>query len=395
MLLETDAGGDTEAAYTVAPAQYGEVLTQRKDHLTPKEPTTYISRRQQVYGRWRERGESAMKRCLLMGAGNWGRAMWIDEVLPAFADRVQVAGLVDIDEEVLADSGRALKLDDEALFTDIQEAVDQVEADFCIVVTSADAHKQAALAAAEKGMAILSEKPLADSMAAALDIYRAVKAAGVPMTVVQQYRYEPHFWTLRQLLRSGRVGRLNYLVGRFAKHYKEGEVPAWYLKLWLISSAVHHFDMLRNLTGANAVTVEGFSWNPPWSAFEDDCCGLFVLEMSNGARAFYEGSCTNVGKLHTWYHEYYRAECEEATAEVDSDQVVRIWRGDQEPEVVPLSQPEYTGHHQIMHDFLACLETGEPTETCLDDNIKSFAISCAAAQAVKTGRRVQVASLLP
>ena len=341
-----------------------------------------------------------MKKWLMVGAGGFARSMWIDRVLSTFADRVQVVGLVDVNEEALADSGRVPGLDDECLFTDVEEAVEQVEADFCSIVIPPSYRKQAAVAAAEKGMAIISEKPIADTMEASVDIYRAVKSAGVPMTVMQNYRYNPQMWTFRRLLRGGELGRINYLVARFAANYNE--YGSWGSARYhdtpyafLIEGSVHHLDMLRNLTGADAVTVEGLSWNPQWSSFSSDCCGLFLFEMSDGSRAFYEGAGTNIGKLNGWHQEYYRAECERATVEVDADQVVRILRGDEEPEPVVLASPDYVGHNQVMHDFLVSLDTGEPTETCLDDNIKTMAMVFGAIEAAESGSRVQVASLLP
>ena len=58
-------------------------------------------------------------------------------------------------------------------------------------------------------MPILSEKPIADTWAACLEIYRAVTGAGLRMQVVQNYRYTPRIMTLKAALTGGRIGRPN------------------------------------------------------------------------------------------------------------------------------------------------------------------------------------------
>ena len=74
------------------------------------------------------------------------------------------------------------------------------------------------------------------------------------MQVVQNYRYTVPNLTLREVLRGGALGRLNYLVGRFAADYRlygswgkafRHEIPHGLL----VEGSIHHFDMLRNLAG--------------------------------------------------------------------------------------------------------------------------------------------------
>ena len=62
------------------------------------------------------------------------------------------------------------------------------------------------LLATERGMDILSEKPIADTWEACRDIYGAVTRAGVKMQVVQNYRYYRPMLTLRDVLRRGDLG---------------------------------------------------------------------------------------------------------------------------------------------------------------------------------------------
>jgi predicted dehydrogenase len=341
----------------------------------------------------------AKKRCLMIGAGGFAWGCWIQKVLPLFSDRIEVTGLVDINAQALSRAAEFLHLPANRCFQDIPQAFDRTEADFCCVVIPPAVHADAVVAAADRGVAVLSEKPIADTPEAVNRIYRAVKQAGVKMAVIQNYRYTDRMWTVRHVLRSGQLGRVNYVVARFAADYrKPGAWGAFRHEIadsLVVEGAVHHFDMIRNLCAANCVTISGAGWNPPWSSFKGNCVGLYVMEMENDACAIYEGNCCGAGKQNSWHKEYYRAECERGAIEIDADQTVRIIRVEQAPEPVPMVRPEPEGHAHIVKAFLNWLDGGPAPETHLDDNIHSAATMFAAIQAGNTGRTVRVADFLP
>ena len=108
-------------------------------------------------------------------------------------------------------------------------------------------------------MDILSEKPIADTWSACVEIYRAVTNAGLKMQVIQNYRYSSQMLTMRQVLRERGLGRINFVQARFSADYREyGAWAAWRHEIphtLLVEGAVHHFDMLRNLTGGDRKSV--------------------------------------------------------------------------------------------------------------------------------------------
>src|SRR5947207_2892244 len=61
----------------------------------------------------------------------------------------------------------------------------------------------------------LSEKPIADTMAACVRIYKKVQAAGRKMAVTMSHRFDQDKQSLERAIKSGEYGRLNYVVGRF------------------------------------------------------------------------------------------------------------------------------------------------------------------------------------
>jgi len=306
---------------------------------------------------------------------------------------------VDVRREPLEQGAQTHELSASQLFTDAVEALDSLEADFCLISTPPWVHEENVRGAVEHGLAILSEKPVADTLEASVRIKKMVEGAGLPMTVVQNYRYSPFMLAFREVLRSGELGRLSYLIGRFAACYNPPR--NWGRRFrhemdyaLLIEGSVHHFDMLRNLAGADCEEIFGYGWIPPWADFKGDCNGLYVMRMTNDSHAFYEGTCTTEGYENSWHREYYRAECEKGAVVADADNVVTVHRIDEAPRIVeqPADLPE--AGQAIMLEFLAYLETGEPSQTAIGDNLQSVGMVFAAIECDRTGRPVRVQEML-
>lgn len=342
------------------------------------------------------------ERAIVLGAGLMGTG-WVERLLPAFGERVALAALVDASSSALGKLGDAVGLPQTARFADMDDAFARVEADFCVVVLPPGLHREAAVKAAARGLHVLSEKPLADSWAACREIYRAVKTAGVKMQVVQNYRFNAPTWTLRKVVRSGDLGRVNYLVARSANDYRE--LGAWDSEFryrmrhaMLLDGGVHHLDMLRNLADADVATIAGWDWNPPWSSSDGEFNALFVLRMTNDARATYEGSAVAAGEQNTWREELYRVECEHGSATVGRDRIVRTHRfrrgGTLATQEVPTERPMHEGHAAILGQFLDWLDGGEPPETRLEDNVKTAAAMFGAVEASAGVRVVDVAAMV-
>jgi predicted dehydrogenase len=341
-----------------------------------------------------------MKRRLLMvGAGGFAHS-WIRDFLPGFLEeRIEVAGLVDRDDRALDASGDLLGLSPDQRFNRLADAFREVEADFCAIVIPPVDHRHAVMLAVEHGMHILSEKPIADTLDATRDIHRAVTKSGLKMAVTQNYRFTQRMLTFRRAIRDDGMGALNYLMARFAADYRTyGSWGAAFrhdiADALLIEGAVHHFDMIRNLADADCETIAGISWNPSWSSFKGDSSGLFVMGMSNGSNASYEGNCSEAGIENSWHQEYYRAECKNGAVALDADGVVRIIRDGEHTECAASIRADRHGHQTIIRDFLNWLDGGPEPETSLRDNIKSMAMIFAAIDASRERQVKRVADYM-
>lgn len=345
--------------------------------------------------------------CLMIGAGGMARN-WLNCFLPPFRERLTIAGLVDVRSEILGPAADALGLPPAARFGDMDTAfaaldAGTIAADCVIVVVPPRFHRAAVEAGAARGLAVLCEKPIADTWEDVVAVQRVVAATGIKLQIVQNYRYTSRIQTLKGVLDSGRLGRLHYLVSRFAADYRQR--LAWGAEFrhemrhpLLIEGAIHHFDQLRHLSGADCAQIAGWEWLPEGgrASFKGECVAQYVLRMTDDTRASFEGNGLAAGWQNTWRHEYYRAECEGGAVVVDRDDVVRIeeWqpgRGLRLEEVPPVTLP-WEEHQAVVAQFLDWLDGGPAPVTVLADNVKSAAMLFAAIEASESGRVVDVAA---
>lgn len=337
------------------------------------------------------------QRAILVGAGGFG-SVWVSQFLPAFADRIAVAGLVDVNRATLDRAGDLLGVDPSCRFTEMEHAFAQVDADFCILVVQPFLRWRAVNLAVARGLPILAEKPIADSWETSLDILHLSRASGVKIGIVQNYPYTNRVRAMKRVLDDGGLGRINYIVARFAADYTIASAGGAFRHqvphAMLFEGAVHHFDQFRNLAGADGAMVSGHQWNPPWSTFANPPTALFLIEMTNGVGCQYEINHLARGAQNGWRHESYRAECEHGVVELRDDDVVRttehLGGGRLRTTEIESLAVEPSGHHAVIAEFLRWLDGGPAPETAIEDNIYTAALVFAAVDAVRERATIDV-----
>jgi len=338
-----------------------------------------------------------MLKYIHIGVGGFGQH-WCTAVLPRLKELglAEAVAAVDINPEALALAKDQLGLDESRLYTSPEQAFAENKADFVNIVVPPAFHEQMVDLAVAHGCHILSEKPIADTMAGCCRIYRKVKAANLKMAVTMSHRFDQDKQTLEAEIKSGRYGRLNYVVHRFThacrKFASWGKFRHEIPDPLLIEGTVHHFDIHRALTGSNAKTVYALTWNPPWGEYAGDSTGMIIIDMENGVRVLYEGAKANATTLNGWLHDYLRAECEEATLELDARKLksmVDKWEGRETVDIPLLEQPAWL-NAWLAELFCNWLNGGPEPANSIDDNIHCAALLFAAIESAHTGKPVDV-----
>lgn len=347
-------------------------------------------------------------RMIQVGTGGFG-GYWCRHFLPPNVKDglIEVVAAVDLNPDALRNAREGLGLREDQCYTDLQKALDENRADFCTVVVPPAFHEQVVDAALAHDLHILSEKPIADTLAASVRIAKKVQRAGKKMGVTMSHRFDQDKTTLRRELRSGRHGTLDYLVCRFTcdcrKFASWGRFRHEIPDALMIEGAVHHLDILADLAGAKCDTLYAQTWNPAWGQYAGDSQGLVLMQFENGSRGFYEGAKTNAVGLNGWSQEYIRAECEKATLilshrrlEVFAYDAAKQGRGAREGEGEPIAlmeQPKWS-NTWLIEKFVRWLDGGEPMETNVEDNLQSVALVFAAIESSRSGQPVKVQELL-
>ncbi len=346
-------------------------------------------------------------KAILVGAGGQGRA-WCERFLPPNIQdgRMSVMAAVDVNPAAFANAQQHLGLPEAKCYTDLQRAFDETPADFAIIVTPPAYHEGVVDVALAHGMHILSEKPIADTLEASVRIADSVKRAGKKMGVTMSHRFDQDKTTLRNELRSGRNGAIDYIVCRFTCNMRNfGDWGAAFRHTMkdalMIEGSVHHLDIVADLAGAKCDTIYAQTWNPRWGSYGGDSQGLVTMHFENGVHATYEGAKTNSVGLNGWSKEYVRIECEHATLIMDNRRVERhayeggrIYKREGEgEEITPLQQPKWM-NTWLAAQFLDWLDGSAPMETNIEANLQSVALIFAAIESSRTGQPVKVQEIL-
>jgi len=144
-------------------------------------------------------------------------------------------------------------------------------------------------------------------------------------------------------------------------------------------------------------TVYACTWNLQWSEFAGNSQALITIEMENGVRVFYEGGMVNVSSLNDFEQDYWRAECDLATLELDQRRL-RIITGrrgrDATIQQAALDQQPVWMNAWLAELFVDWLSGGPPLPNTLEDNIQCAALVFAVIASARSGQPVQVQDFL-
>ncbi len=126
----------------------------------------------------------------------------------------------------------------ESVETDWRKLLTRKDIDAVDICTPNNLHKEIAIAAAQAGKVILCEKPLAMNAAEGEEMVAAVEKAGVPNIVWYNYRRVPAVTFAKQLIDSGKLGRIFHYRANFLQDWTiSADLPQGGHGLWRLDVA--------------------------------------------------------------------------------------------------------------------------------------------------------------
>jgi predicted dehydrogenase len=334
--------------------------------------------------------------------GGWGLD-WATRVLPQVPG-ASLAGCVDARAAARAEVVARGLAQAANCFASLEEALDNLEVSAVLVTTDLPSHIPLVLASLRADKHVLVEKPFAPSVAAAEEAVALAEQRGLSLVVSQNYRYYPAVRAAQQFKREARLGRLLHIDLDFRRYSAPvAGAPAGH-RAWdqplLLDMAIHHFDLLRAVTGTEPTSVSCATWNPPWASFREAPEGCAVIEFDGGVTVNYRGSWVHSGPPTLWAGEW-RMVFEggelwwESRADMDSalEDKATVYDRKNGPHRLALPRLRYVDRAGVLDAFITSLAAGPAPETAGRDNLKSLALAHAAVTSSRHGGPVLLPGL--
>ncbi len=256
-------------------------------------------------------------------------------------------------------------------------------------------------AAAERGIPMLVEKPLALDVTEAAKLVSIAEAANVPLMIGLNFRYLAVTIETMRLLKDDLVGQANF--ARFTyERYRDGnrpdlnKYPLTMDQPMLWEQSIHHFDLMRYVYGQEPMLIQAKTWNPPWSMYESDANVAAIITFSNGMIVNYQG---------TWQSGWaeprfeWRTDCTNGIISQLNQFGELFYAQQAEPNLHPIPLPPHemwiTETSGLLEAFLNCVIDGGPLQCSGRDHLMSLAMVEACAISSREARSVTIASVLP
>jgi UDP-N-acetyl-2-amino-2-deoxyglucuronate dehydrogenase len=180
-------------------------------------------------------------------------------------------------------------------FGSLDEMLTAVPSDLVTVCTPSGLHPQHGSIAAQAGRHVLTEKPMAISLAGADHLVQACDAAGVQLFVVKQNRLNPAIQLLKRAVDKGRFGRL-YMANvtvRWTRPQAYYDAEPW-RGTWefdggaFMNQASHYVDLMQWLMGPAESVMAKTATQARRIEAEDS--GAAVVKFRSGALGVMEVS---------------------------------------------------------------------------------------------------------
>jgi len=268
------------------------------------------------------------------------------------------------------------------------ELLDEADVDAVDVCTPTPTHRPVVEAAAERGVDVFCEKPIAGSLADARAIDDAAADAGITLMVGHVLRFFPQYERARAVVEDGGIGDPGV-----ARAQRRSPFPSWGHGNWyadrersggvLVDLAIHDIDFLRWVVGdVDRVFARRSVWDEGEHAH-------LTMRFANGA----------VGHVDASWGLPESQELGQSLELAGTDGLVEF-DGDDAPvttrtaEGTAVSSPvERGGYQRELAAFVESLRTGSEPPVTARDAIDTLRVSLAASRSAAEGRPVDPAEV--
>ena len=287
------------------------------------------------------------------------------------------------------------------IYADAEEHLKNEELDFIDIVTDVDTHEKFTLLGAKYGLDVICQKPLAPSLEAAKRMMEATKKAGVRFYVHENYRWQPQFRRVKEILDSGVIGNAFRCETAFLTAFPLFETQPFLAELEefaLTDQGSHQFDVLRYLFGeAETIYCEKQTVNP---TIKGEDVTTSILKMKNGVVCIQKISFSSPLEIEIFPQTTLLIEGDKGSIRLDAEFEISITTASgTTKEVVPMRaypwqtdrlKPEPPSIVDINQNILNDMLGLGKAENTGDDNFETVRLVWAAYQSANTGQVIKL-----
>ncbi|MFY0689347.1 MAG: Gfo/Idh/MocA family oxidoreductase [Cyclobacteriaceae bacterium] len=287
-------------------------------------------------------------------------------------------------------------------YVDYQEMIDKEQPDFIDIITPPETHVEMCKYAADRGVDIICQKPLAPTFEEGKEIVDYVKKAGVRFMVHENWRFQPWHREIKRLIDQKAVGEVHTI--NFRKRMGDGwgedaYIPRQpyfrdYPRLIVYENGIHFIDTFRYLAGEVDNVYAKLRKLNPVIAGED--WAIVHFEFENGINAVWDANRYNEPNYDNPRYTFGEMLVDgfEGSIRLYSDGRITIQKLGEEERL-------HDYHHEVINfsgdcvytcqrHFIDGLISGDEFETNGEDYLKSLAVQEAVYQSGGKGEVVRL-----
>lgn len=318
---------------------------------------------------------------IVMGMGFYGRG-WA--AVAAKHPEAELVAIVDRSEDAMA----LVNLPVEK-YTDLDAAVEAEKPDAVILVVPPHLHAPLAKKLMEKGIAVLCEKPICETLEEAEEMLAVCENGGV-CSIAENFRYRPVMRAARKMITDGVIGKVQRISCRYVRNHPDAsnQYHGALKHPLLCDVTVHHLDVARYLTGAEPVDVfckEHAAYHT-WYQHRPASAEI-QSELSDGSFFTYSGTNASPAPVTDGYGDW----------EILGDKAVLCVSGTTLTLYTPENEPQVSEYpdtgdtrEPLLSGFIRALQENTMGESDIRDNYKTFRWMQMAAQSAECGKALQL-----
>lgn len=324
----------------------------------------------------------------LIGTGGFGRQLG---QCVRSSETGDLTAIAEIAEATREQAGETLGIEPEAQYGEVEEMLDSIELDGVIVTTPHSFHYDHTIAALDRGIGVLCEKPLTIDVEDARELVRRSDADDAPPLMVGYQRHvQPAYFTAREELAGE---ELRFVTATVTQNWIEGMRDTWRTAAdlsgggQLYDTGQHLLDAVLWITDREPVSVT--------ASMEYDDAAKRVDKQAMFAVTFEDGTIANItvsGDAPRVYEQIKFYGDRELTIEGTGwgHRGLSITKSDGTDDTPAMAAPLDNANSEKIDRFIRAIRTNETPPATARDGLRTVAVTEAAYEAARTGEQVDI-----